>query len=132
MSSEISTQRMCWLEDITDKSLTVSVETAIYSLDALFRVCYDFTDRCYLFLQPINKTSVVRVQFARKTSECNLSLIAGEFSNALIDQKVRQQIALETMSIRELIVAQAFAETDLIDRTLSESSYDDDSKGITR
>src|SRR6266498_5054454 len=126
MSAEINTERMCWLDDITDMSLTISVETAIYSLDTLFRVCYDFTDCCYLFLQPVNKTSVVKVQFARKTSECNLSVIAGEFSNALIDQKVRTQIASETMSIRELIIAQAFAETDLIDRSLSESSSVDD------
>jgi His-Xaa-Ser system protein HxsD len=127
-----ATQNISWFEDVTDETLCVSVDTDIYSLDALFRVCYAFTDRCYLFLQPGGHTSAVKVRFSRKTPECDLAQIAGEFSNALIDQRVRMQIASETGGIRELIVAQAFAEADLIDRTVSESSYLDDPKGIAR
>lgn len=127
-----TTQSISWLEEVTDDTLCISVDTGVYSLDALFRVCYAFTDRCYLFLQPGGHTSVVKVRFSRKTPECNLAQIAAEFSNALIDQRVRMQIASETKGIRELIVAQAFAEADLIDRTLSESSYLDDPKGVAR
>ena len=33
------------------------------------------------------------------------NITAGEFSNALIEERVRRDIAAETMSIRELIVA---------------------------
>ncbi len=126
------TQTISWIEEVGDESLCVSVDTSIYSLDSLFRVCYAFTDRCYLFLQPEGRASVVRVRFTRKTPGCDLSQLAGEFSNALIDQRVRLQIAAETRAIRELIVAQAFAEADLIDRTLSESSYLDDPRGVAR
>jgi hypothetical protein len=35
------------------------------------------------------------------------------------------------MSIRELIVAQAFAEADIVDRSFSEGSNVEDPKGIT-
>ena len=123
-------ERISWLQDITDENLCVCVDTATYSLEALFRVCYAFTDKCYLFLRPENGSSVVRVMFTRKIPDCDLPSLAGEFSNELINQRVRLQVALETRAIRELIVAQAFAEADLLDRTLSESGYVDDPKGI--
>jgi His-Xaa-Ser system protein HxsD len=126
----MASERISWLEEVTDDSLCISVDTAVYSLEALFRVCYSFTDKCYLFLQPEEPSSVVRVKFSRKTADCDLPSLAGEFSNELINQKVRQQIASETRAIRELIVAQAFAEADLLDRSVSESSYINDPKSI--
>jgi len=122
--------RISWLQEVTDESLCVCVDTAVYSLEALFRVCYAFTDRCYLFLRPEEGSSVIRVMFTRKTADCDLPSLAGEFSNELINQRVRLQIASETRAIRELIVAQAFAEADLPDRSLAEFSYVDDPKGI--
>lgn len=126
----MSSERISWLQEVTDESLCVSVDTAIYSLEALFRVCYAFTDRCYLFLQPKEGSSVTKVMFTRKNSDCDLPSLAGEFSNELINQRVRLQIASETKAIRELIVAQAFTEADLLDRSLSESGYVEDPKGI--
>ncbi len=129
---EMNSERISWLENVSDESLRVSVDLSVYSLDALFRVCYIFTDRCYLFLEPAERPSTIRVRFARKMPECDLAIVAAEFSNALIDQRVRTQIASETKAVRELIVAQAFAEADLIDRSLSESSFVEDPKGIAR
>lgn len=125
-------ERISWLQEATDESLCICVDTAVYSTEALFRVCYSFTDRCYLFLQPENNSPVINVRFAKREVDCDLAALAGEFSNELINQKVRLQIASETSTIRELIVAQAFAEADLLDRSLSESSYLDDPKGIAR
>src|SRR5215216_2184801 len=97
--------RMAWIKHVSDNSVTFEVDTAIYSLEALFRVCYAFTDRCYLFLEPRTEEAVVTVHLTGKTPESDLTLIAGEFSVALIDERVRRDIAAETMSIRELIVA---------------------------
>lgn len=129
----MNSERISWLESISEDSLCMAVDTAIYSMDALFRVCYAFTDRCYLFLEPKEGIqSVINVRFTRKGEDCDLASLAGEFSNSLIDQRVRLQISAETRAVRELIVAQAFAEADLLDRSLSESSYIDDPKGITR
>ena len=128
----MASERFSWLQDVTDESLCVSVDTSVYSLEALFRVCYAFTDRCYLFLQPEESSPVIRVRITRKSPDCDMTTLAGEFSNELINQRVRLQIASETRSIRELIVAQAFAEADLLDRSLSESDYVGDPKGIAR
>lgn len=122
--------RILWIKHVSDKTLTLEVDTAIYSLEALFRVCYAFTDRCYLFLEPATKDTSVVVRITGKKPDFDLDTVAGEFSNALIDERVRRSIARETMSIRELIVAQAFAEVDILDRSLAEASYIEDPKRI--
>src|SRR5260370_8036908 len=101
-------ERISWTEDMTDESLSICVDTAVYSVEAVFRVCYGFTDRCYLYLQPADPVSVIRVRFSKKTSDSDLSLMAGEFSTELINQKVRIDVAADTRPLRELIVAQAF------------------------
>lgn len=126
----MSVNNISWLQELTDENLTVSVSLALYPLSALFRVCYTFTDNCYLFLTTTDDESIVNVRFARKNVNCDLAAIAGEFSNELINQRVRFDIANETRPIRELIVAQAFAEADLIDRSTSEANYLEDPKGI--
>lgn len=123
-------ERIFWTKHVSDRTLTLEVDTAIYSLEALFRVCYTFTDRCYLFLEPATKDKSVVVRITGKKPDSDLDAVAGEFSNALIDERVRRDIATETMSIRELIVAQAFAEADIVDRSFSEASYVEDPKGI--
>ena len=125
-----TSEKIISIEYDSDKSVTLEVDTAIYSVEALFRVCYTFTDHCYLFLGPAAQAAAVTVRITGKKSDVDLRIIAGEFSNALIDERVRRDIAVETMAIRELIVAQAFAEADIIDRTCSEASYLDDPKRI--
>jgi len=126
-----TSERILWTKHVSDKTLTLEIDTAIYSLEALFRVCYAFTDRCSLFLEPATKNTSVVVRITGKKPDLGLDTVAGEFSNALIDERVRRDITTETMSIRELIVAQAFAEADIVDRSFSESSYVEDPKGIT-
>jgi His-Xaa-Ser system protein HxsD len=123
---------LSWVRPLTDDSLVVGVDTTLYTLEALFRVCYLFTDRCYLFLSRGEGATAVEVRITRKSPESDLNVIAGEFSNELVNQKVRLDVAAETKGIRELIVAQAFAEADLLDRGGQESSYLDDPRGISK
>jgi His-Xaa-Ser system protein HxsD len=124
--------QLSWVEDVTKESLSVCVNTDLYSTEALFRVCYLFTGRCYIFLAQDERSSVIKVHLTRKSSDADMNEIAGEFSNELINQKVRLSVAAETKQIRELIVAQAFAEADLLDRDGPEASYLEDPKGISK
>lgn len=148
--------RLSWVQSISDDKLSIQVNLDVYSLEVVFRVCYLFTDRCYLFITEEEYTSeevsirkdagvvsveeystsapanTIIVHFARKTPDCDLSIIAGEFSNELINQRVRLAIADETRLIRELIVTQAFTEADLLDRSDSEADYRDDPRGISK
>ena len=121
-----------WLIQEGDDTLSLSVDTSIYSLDALFRTCYVFTDKCYLFLEPEEAPVRVRVRFSKKSESSDLRRVTGDFCNELINQRLRRDIAAETRAIRELIVAQAFAEADLQERPASESDYNADPKGIAK
>lgn len=121
-----------WILRINDEELQISVDTQVYPVDTLMRVCYLFTDRCYLFLAPAETGPAVTVTITRKDGTSDLAAISGDFANELINQKVRADIAAETRSIRELIVAQAFAEADLLDRTDQKAAYNVDPRGITR
>jgi His-Xaa-Ser system protein HxsD len=100
-----------WSERSED-GLTVIVDLSVYPEDALFRTCYLFTDRCYLFLDPAGPGQI-RVRFRKRDPLASLMRMVGEFGNELINQRIRLNLAIETRAIRELIVAQAFAEADL-------------------
>jgi His-Xaa-Ser system protein HxsD len=95
-----------------DGEESLTVDTEIYGLEVLFRACYAFTDRCYLFLRDRAPTQVT-VVFRKRRSPKTLSALVEEFTNELIDQRLRVLLAAETKEIRERIVAQAFAEGEL-------------------
>src|SRR5262245_62233639 len=132
METAIQQSNISWIKVISEEQLSICVDTAIYPPGALFRTCHVFTDRCYLFLSADSSDAVITVSFARKTPACDLTVVAGEFANELINQKLRMDIAAETRTIRELIIAQAFAEMDALDKGPVEASYLDDPKGIVR
>ena len=93
----------------------VAFDEEIYSLEAILRTCYLFTDRCYLYLaRPEDTSRNVLVYLKPKDATISAVDCAHEFCNELIDQSIRRQVAAESGKIRELLVAQAFAEGNLL------------------
>ncbi|MFP5248100.1 MAG: His-Xaa-Ser system protein HxsD [Thermoanaerobaculia bacterium] len=111
--------------------MTITVDLSIYPLDVVLRACHVFTARCYVFARP-TENGTVTIDFTLRDERDSLRQLAGEFSNALLDYQLRATIAAETQTIRELIVAQAFCEADLLDRTDSRSDEYADPRGIAR
>jgi len=98
-----------------DGEITLVVDDAIYSRSALLRACYWFTDRCYIFISR-ESNGRFAVNFRLKQPDSSgLEDIAGEFTNALLDFQLRADIDRETATVRELIVAKAFAEGNLLE-----------------
>lgn len=126
----LRTQPTPWIRVGEDGTLKIVVNTAIYPVEVLFRTCYTFTDRCYLFLEPDEEKNCVYIHISGKELSADVGAVAGEFANELINQELRRQIAAETRSIRELIVTQAFAEADFQARSDAEADYQEDPKGI--
>lgn len=93
----------------SDSEITLLVDETIYSRIALLKTCYWFTNRCYIFVYRHDQQRLA-VRLAGKRSSRGLDEIAGEFENALLDHQLRFEIASETTTLRELIVAKAFAE----------------------
>jgi His-Xaa-Ser system protein HxsD len=94
--------------------ITLLVDETIYSRIAVLKTCYWFTNRCYVFISRHDEQHLA-VRLSSKPSGNGLAAIAGEFENALLDHQLRFEIARETATIRELIVAKAFAEGNAIE-----------------
>lgn len=116
---------------MTADTLSIVVDLTIYPLEVVLRTCHTFTGRCYVLARR-SKGSSVTVDFAARQPADSLRELAGEFSNALLDHHLRSIVAEETRAIRELLVAQAFCEADLLDRRDAGADERDDPRGIGR
>jgi His-Xaa-Ser system protein HxsD len=108
----------------------VTIDLRIYPLDAITRCVYEFIDRAFVFLTLSDNDAHVFARFKAREAPEALDSVVGEFSNRLLDHKLRIQIGSETRAIRELIVAQAFVEGDLLDRDESNATFAADPRGI--
>src|SRR5215208_5318147 len=95
-------------------SAALEIDAAIYHRSAVLRACYKLTDRCYFFLARRDEAVLV-VTLLSKALDADLSLLVGELCNELLDQQLRHELSVEAGPVRELIVAQAFAEGNLLD-----------------
>jgi His-Xaa-Ser system protein HxsD len=108
----------------------IEVDLAIYPLETVLRACHRFTARYYITPR-VNGGSVI-VAFSARDGGAVSDNLRGELANELLDAELRALIAAETKTIRELIVAQAFCEADLLDRRDVESDEWADPRGIVR
>jgi His-Xaa-Ser system protein HxsD len=109
-----------WLQtDIAENVITLTVDERIYSVAALLRTAYWFTDRAYVFVSKDGEHALrVHIKAKPPTLESpakhSLEDIAGEFGNALLDHQLREEIEERTGKIRELLVLRALGEADLL------------------
>ena len=93
-------------------------DTAVYSKSSVFRACYKFTDRAYVFLSRTDDDSnSIVISIKAKNADDDPQELVKEFCNELIDQGVREILEKEFGPIRNLIVAQAFSEGNLLIET---------------
>lgn len=117
------------VQTLDGPTVAVEIDLAIFSIPAILRACYHFTDRCFVFVHR-SGAEAVTVFLQTKSPELQGAIAAGEFSNRLVDEQLRVTIAAETGAIRELVVAQAFAEGNLLDESRDEGDYQTDPLGI--
>jgi len=98
-----------WCPEAVGYETHVVVDTTLYSLDAILRTCYRYSDQLFLFLVPADDGAVA-VWFRRREPDAELATLVGSFGNELVDQQLRTNLFEQTKSIREQIVAQAFGE----------------------
>ncbi len=97
-----------------EASATLLLDENIYCREAVLLASDWFTDRCYVSISRPGPGKLA-VAIKSKTSRTELEPLLSEFQNALLDFQLRVEIGRETKQIRELIVAKAFAEGDLLD-----------------
>lgn len=104
---------LTWTEDALGGSVVFSIKKAIYPLDVVMGAIYWFTDQYYLFVDDKGVESdcyLVEFRFKDKESSNGLDWVISEFSNRLVDQKVRNLVSAETQMVRDIIVKRAFSE----------------------
>ena len=95
--------------------LAVNFDLRIYSLNAIKKAAYKFTDKYSVLIEFVENDSKIQVLFKPISKELdNLTNIAALFCNEVIDQDLRESIAKDTEGIKNLIIAQAFSKTSLI------------------
>jgi His-Xaa-Ser system protein HxsD len=90
----------------------LTVDRGLFTDDTVMRAAYWFTDRCHMQFEQLAPDRLL-VRFYGRAGVADAGNVAGDFANELLNQRLRDTIARETASIRELIVAQAFAESEL-------------------
>lgn len=109
--------------------MTISIDLAVYPLDLILRACHPFTSRCYV-VPHAAANGRLAVEFIAREKDDTLHDLAGSFANTLLDTRLRVVVAEETRAIRELLVAQAFCEADLLDRREADGDEAADPRGI--
>jgi len=109
----MTSRSLPWVEITEAGEARVTLDLAIYSLEGIKRAAYWLTGRAYVYVEPADGQATVLVRLAPIDPSSDLAALAGEFVNRVLDEDLRRQVFEETRPIRELIVAQAFAEADL-------------------
>src|SRR5258708_38734018 len=96
-------------------SITLRVDRAIYPVAAAIAAGYKFTDRAFVWLESASGGTGHYNVFLRPKGAISAELLSGEFVNEILDQALRHRLEQQFAPMRTLIVAQAFAEGDLLD-----------------
>lgn len=104
---------------------SIDVDTRLYSAAAAMRAAYKFSGRCHVALEqgPAAESRLTVILRPKTSSVVDEHQLRGDFMNELLDQRLREVLEAEFGSLRELIVAQAFADTNLIDPAREEADY---------
>ena len=87
----------------------VELNTQVYPIEVIYRVCYIFTDDFYLYMRP-GEGNKIFVEITSKNQNDFKNDVVGSFLNALIDHRVRFDISKNTKNIREVLIGTAFGE----------------------
>lgn len=99
-------------------SLTLEFDSNAFSLSAVQKACYRFTDvasfEVRLETKDTKSTILVVLTALGAKSEVGLEHLQKLIRNEALDQQLREQISAETQDVRNLILAHAFSKTGLI------------------
>ncbi|MEI7750407.1 MAG: His-Xaa-Ser system protein HxsD [Candidatus Moraniibacteriota bacterium] len=97
------------LIDQKNRSVTFSVNTNVYPKDIVYKACYVFIDRMYIFLDVSPKKDIIFVTLKGKESllKKNIEKLEGEFMNELLNSLVRENISKRNQKVLEQIVGGA-------------------------
>lgn len=107
--------------DLSEKSsfstVTLRIDLNIYNLECIKALAYRYTGEYHLDIEkPSKNEEKITINMSKKNGTIeDPEFLKKEFMNDLIDQALREKISSETSNLKQLIIAQAFSKTNLID-----------------
>lgn len=95
------------------QSREVRFASDIYSLDAIKKAAYRFSDRCAFDLKSESGHYVAVLLFSQDLSNEDRASLERDFRNEVLDYDLRESIAAETAEVRNVVLAYAFSRTGL-------------------
>ena len=98
-----------------DHCSELSFDSSVYRLDAVKKAAYKFADSCSAMLRQEDSLIIVSLEFKESMLEPEKAALLHAFKNEVLDQQLREEISEKTESVRNLILAQAFSKTSLVE-----------------
>lgn len=105
--------------------LRLEFDTRLFRLLAIQKAAYRFGDRCSAELEIVAEGRLA-VRLIPRAGVTDLGALEGDFRTEVLDQELREAVGEETQRVRNLLLAQAFSATALIDRVGETAAYADD------
>ena len=107
---------------ISQSQATLLVDSSVYDKEVVLKACHWFTDIAYIGIVDISKGQLaIKVELKQNTptlenpQQISIQKVCGDLNNSILDFALRRQIDTETASIRQLILAKAFAEAGILE-----------------
>lgn len=107
----------------------LKLSTNVYRLTAIKKAAYRFMGRYVIQIEPLNADEV-EIRFTQKTTPSGPELSVDEFVNEVCDQDLRESVAEETKSIRDLILAECFSSFSLVNAAGDDGTFETDPLSI--
>jgi His-Xaa-Ser system protein HxsD len=114
--------QMPGLSRMPDGSFVARFDRNVYRLSAVKKAAYKYGNVFHVLIEEDDGSVVVSL--GPTSSNTDPEEAVGRFCNEVLDQELREEIAAETNGIRDLLLAQAFSKTSLIDSELETSDYE--------
>jgi His-Xaa-Ser system protein HxsD len=89
-------------------AVKVPVSLKSFSREVIYRTCYSFTDKAYLWLEPGDGEEIIVALTPKRAGEY-IETLSGDFGNALIDYALRHQVSQETRNVRDALIRSALS-----------------------
>ena len=93
--------------------LCIELSTDVYSLEAIKRSAYRFSDRVVVEITLEGQLVKCRLVAVTPAAAKSLLNISNEVRTEVLDQDLRLKVAVETESLRNLVLSLAFSKTGL-------------------
>ena len=104
-----------------DGSFVARFDGNVYRMTAVKKAAYKYGGIFHILIEQADGSAVVSLRPTSSNADPEEAI--GKFCNEVLDQELREQIAAETNGVRDLLLAQAFSKTSLIDSELETSDY---------